>query len=106
MAMQIGVLVATAPHEGDRRSLQALLREALQQGHAVDLFLMDAGVHYALDAELAVWIGIGVDVTLCAQDAEAQGLDVGAAAARGVVLGSQRDHAQLLRRSDRFYSFT
>jgi sulfur relay (sulfurtransferase) complex TusBCD TusD component (DsrE family) len=104
--MHLGVLIATAPEEGDLPTLRSLLHEALQRGHDVDLFLMDAGVHYALDANLALWVAAGVDVTLCAHDAEAQGIDLRAAAARGVVLGTQRDHAQILRRSDRFYSFT
>lgn len=104
--MQIGVLIATAPDEGDLPSLQALMQEALQKGHDVDLFLMDEGVRYATDANLAVWVATGIDVMLCAHDAEARGVDLRLATARGVLLGTQRDHAFLLRRSDRFYSFT
>lgn len=104
--MQLGVLIATGPKEGDLPALQLLIQDALRNGHDIDLFLMDAGVRYALDANLSRWMAAGVDVTLCAHDAEAQGIDTAAVAARGVVLGSQRDHARLLRRSARFYSFT
>lgn len=104
--MQLGVLIATAPEEGDLPAVRSLIQDALRNGHEIDLFLMDQGVRYALDADLGRWVAAGVDVTLCAHDAEAQGVDTAAAAARGVVLGSQRDHAHLLRRSDRFYSFT
>lgn len=104
--MQLGVLVATAPEEGDLPALQSLIQDALRSGHDIDLFLMDQGVRYALDANLGLWVAAGVDVTLCAHDADAQGIDTAAVAARGVVLGSQRDHAHLLRHSDRFYSFT
>jgi hypothetical protein len=39
-------------------------------------------------------------------DAEERGIDCQAAAAAGVIIGSQHDHARLLRDSDHFLSFT
>ena len=67
---------------------------------------MDDGVGYALDPRLRAFVDSGVEVALCAMDAEARGLDCQRAAAAGILVGSQHDHARLVRDSDRFLSFT
>ena len=104
--MQLGVLIASSPTEGDAPLIESAVYGALQDGDSIDLFLMGDGVHYALLPSVRAFIAAGVDVTLCAMDAEAQSLDLTQAAAAGVTLGSQRDHAHLLLRSQRFLSFT
>jgi len=94
-----------AAHD-DFACVASALRSALAGGEDASLFLMDRGVLYAGDPRLLPLIAAGVDVALCATDAEAQGLDLDAAAARGILIGSQHDHARLVRDSDRFLSFT
>jgi len=105
-APRIGILVATGPDAGDFALIESAVAGGLAAGADVSIFLMDAGVGYALDRRLRPLLDSGVEVALCAMDAEARGLDCQAAAAAGVVLGSQHDHARLLRDSDRFLSFT
>lgn len=104
--MRLGVLIASSPDEGDAPLIASAVQAALQAGDHIELFLMADGVHYALSASIAAFIAAGADVTICAMDAEAHALDPDRITAAGVTLGSQRDHAHILRRSDRFLSFT
>ena len=104
--MRLGILLATGPQEGDFSVVESAVVAAQARGEDVDLFLMDAGVDYALDARLRAFVDAGVEVSLCAMDAEARGVDCQRVEAAGLVLGSQHDHARLLRDSDRFLSFT
>ena len=104
--MLIGVLVASSPAEGDGPLIESAVYGALQDGDSVELFLMGDGVLYALTPSMRAFLAAGVDVTVCAMDAEALAIDLEQAAAAGVTLGSQRDHAHLMRRSQRFLSFT
>lgn len=103
---RVAILLASGPDEGDLPLVEALARAALAEGYDVDLFLMDAGVRCALDPRLQALIQAGADATVCAMDAEAQGVSAEALVEAGVHLGSQHDHARLLRDSDRFLSFT
>jgi sulfur relay (sulfurtransferase) complex TusBCD TusD component (DsrE family) len=103
---RLGILIATAPQEGDWPLIEAVARAALSEGREVGLFLMDSGVAYAVDARLRSLLDHGVQCTLCAMDAEAQGLSPEAIVAVGVQLGSQHDHARLVRDSDQLLSFT
>jgi hypothetical protein len=120
--LRLGVLLATAPgecgtpgpctpdHAAAAADDFALVASAVQavrsDGGDASLFLMDRGVLYAADPRLLTLLADGVDVALCATDAEAQGLDLDACAAHGILVGSQHDHARLVRDSDRFLSFT
>lgn len=121
---RLAVLLATAPGEcfqplppasdpsshtplgDDFACVASALLSAVAAGDDATLFLMDQGVLYATDSRLLPLIAEGIDVALCATDAEAQGLDLVAAASHGILLGSQHDHARLVRDSDRFLSFT
>ncbi|MBL9005473.1 MAG: hypothetical protein JNJ46_14560 [Myxococcales bacterium] len=121
---RLAVLLATAPGErfqplppasdppshtlfaDDFACVASALRSAVAAGDDAALFLMDHGVLYATDPRLPPLLAEGIDVALCATDAEAQGLDLMAAASHGILLGSQHDHARLVRDSDRFLSFT
>jgi hypothetical protein len=104
--VRVGVLIASSPTEGDAPLIESALRTALAAGDELGVFLMGDGVHYALSPLLQSFLAAGVDVTVCAMDAEALGLDLPQVAAAGVVLGSQHDHAHLLLRSQRFLAFT
>lgn len=100
------MLIAASPDEGDAPLIAAAVEPALHAGDHIDLFLMADGVHYALAASTAAFIAAGAEVTVCAMDAEAHSLDLDRVVAAGVMLGSQRDHARIMLRSDRFLSFT
>lgn len=104
--MHLGVLIASDPAHGDAPLIASAVDAALQDGDSIELFLMADGVHYALTAGIAAYLAAGVEVTICAMDAEAHGLDPHELSAAGVTLGSQRDHAHILLRSERFLSFT
>lgn len=104
--MRLGVLIASAPTEGDAPLVASAVEAALLVGDSIELFLMADGVHYALTASMRAYLAAGADVTVCAMDAEAHGLDPAQLTAIGVTLGSQRDHAHILLRCDRFLSFT
>jgi sulfur relay (sulfurtransferase) complex TusBCD TusD component (DsrE family) len=103
---RLGLLLATAPSEGDFPVVAAAVKQALSAGRDISLFLMDDGVAYALDPRIGPLLQAGVEVTVCAMDAEAHGLSPSAIEMAGVLLGSQHDHARILRDSDRFLSFT
>jgi sulfur relay (sulfurtransferase) complex TusBCD TusD component (DsrE family) len=103
---QLGILVATSPRADDFALFASHVKAALERGHEVALFLMDDGTGYALDARVIALIDAGVEVAMCAMDAERRGIDCAQAEAAGVLVGSQYDHARLVRDSDRFLSFT
>ena len=105
-AAKLGILVATAPQAGDLPIVLSSIARALREGDDVALFLMDDGVGYALEPRVTSFIDEGLEIALCAMDAEARGLDFRRAEAAGVIIGSQYDHGRLLRDSDRFLSFT
>ena len=92
--------------EGDAPLIESAVAGALQAGDSIDMFLMGDGVQYALTPMVRRFIAAGVEVTVCAMDAEALAIDLQQAVAAGVILGSQRDHAHILLRSQRFLSFT
>ena len=100
------MLIASAPEEGDAPLIASAVEAALHAGDHIELFLMADGVHYALSPSIAAFIAAGAEVTICAMDAEANALDLDRITAAGVTLGSQRDHAHIMLRSDRFLSFT
>ncbi|HNN94710.1 MAG TPA: hypothetical protein PKI03_20680 [Pseudomonadota bacterium] len=90
----------------DLTDVCSALLAAVERGESAALFLMSRGVHYVLDPRLLALIGAGVDVSLCAMDAETERIDTDAIAALGIQLGSQHDHARLLRDADCFLSWT
>lgn len=103
---RLGLLLCTAPAEGDLPVVSAVALAALAAGHQVGLFLMDDAVAYVHDPRLQPLLDAGVDATVCATDAAARGLSEAQLSAAGLRAGSQRDHARLLRDSDRFLAFT
>lgn len=98
---------ATSPTGSDDFTyMQSALLAAIDRGESAALFLMSEGVRYALDPRLPPLLDVGVAVSLCAMDAEAHGLDPETISALGIELGSQHDHARLVRDAHQFLSWT
>lgn len=96
MALELGILVADA----------AMLSRALDLAAEADeaqLFLMDDGVRAAVAPALVAAVDEGLDVALCAMDAEARGV---APFAGGPRFGSQWDHAVMVRDAARVVAMT
>jgi hypothetical protein len=99
MGLELGVLLA------DERLLEramASLRAPAVEPREAGLFLMDEGVR-AARAPLVELLESGVDVSLCAGDAEARGVSPFDGGPR---FGSQYDHAVLVRDARRFVALT
>lgn len=96
MGPELGVLCASE-HRVD--AAFGFVREA---AHA-SLFLMHTGVKALADARLSSLLDDGVDVTVCAMNAEAHGF---APREGGPRFGSQYDHAALVREVRRFVALT
>ena len=100
--MTLGIVLATPPARGDFEHVEGLARAARGRGLEVGLFLMDEAVRWAGDPRLAGLLDEGCEVTAC-------GLSLTRAALEpltGVVVGSQDDHAALVRRAERMVAFT
>jgi sulfur relay (sulfurtransferase) complex TusBCD TusD component (DsrE family) len=100
MGPSLGILLA----EHDRAGVAVeLLRALAPSPSEAALFLMDDGVHAAADARVRALVDEGAEVSLCAMDAEARGVhfDLG-----GIRLGSQHDHAEMLRTAARVIAMT
>ena len=100
--MTLGIVLSTPPERGDFEHVEGLARAARGRGLEVGLFLMDQAVRWAGDPRVAGLLDEGCDVVAC-------GLSVTRAAIAclpGVVVGSQDDHAALVRRADRLVAFT
>jgi hypothetical protein len=83
MDLELGILIAD-----DRAELPSIERP-----EATQLFLMDEGVRLASDARIVALVDAGLEATVCATDAEARHVVPPA----GVRLGSQYDHATMIR---------
>jgi sulfur relay (sulfurtransferase) complex TusBCD TusD component (DsrE family) len=95
--LRFGFLLASA-EPGDVALLARLAAAAIDGGHDVRVFLMDDGVSVVGDPALAALAERGVELALCASDADARG----ACAPDVVTLGSQLDHAGFARDCDRW----
>lgn len=99
---RLAVVVSTPPARGDFDRAERLARAARARGAQVALFLMDAATPWAADARTAALADDGCDVFVCGTNASAQAVT----AAHGVIVGSQDDHARLVRAADRVVAFT
>lgn len=103
---RVGILCASRPAAGDLPLILAAAQAALAEGAEVEIFAMDDGVLLLAEPDFLALLAGGAEVAVCAMDAEAHGVDLATAELRGVTLGDQSDHARILRRCDRFLSFT
>lgn len=102
--MRLALVLATPAASGDARAVIELARAARRADAPVDVFAMGRGVE-ALAAEAAAVAALldeGCEILACATSCAALGVEL----APGVTLGSQDDHAALVRRADRVLSFT
>jgi sulfur relay (sulfurtransferase) complex TusBCD TusD component (DsrE family) len=99
MAPSLGILLADA-----LRLDEALAR--IETPEETQLFLMDDGVHAAVDARVRALLDEGAEIALCAMDAEARGLRESDGPAFGVRFGSQFDHAVMMREARRVIALT
>ncbi len=71
------------------------------QGHDVSIFLMYDGVYNVNKKEFAELVDKGVEIAICAFNAEQRKV----AKVDGILFGSQYDHACIASDVDRFISF-
>jgi hypothetical protein len=95
-----GIVVSTPVARGDCARAERIARAARAAGHEVLLFVMSDAAPWAASAAAAALVDEGCDVTVCATSLGAS------AAAAGVVVGSQDDHAALVARADRLVALT
>jgi hypothetical protein len=97
--MTLGLVVARAADFGH---VEALASAARARGLEVGVFLMDEAVRFAADPRGAALLDEGCEVWACGLSVTRAGIEC----ARGIVAGSQDDHAALVHRADRVVAFT
>ncbi len=97
---RLALIVATPAARGDFERAERLARAARGRGLEVAIFLMADAAGWAADARAAALVEDGCEVVVC-------GTNLGErAAAAGVVVGSQDDHARIVSRADRVVALT
>lgn len=99
--MKLGILLTTSPENENTNSVIAISSAALEQGHEVFIFLMYEGVYNIHKKEFSELVNKGVNITLCALNAEQRKVNK----VDGVLFGSQYDHACNASEVDRFLTF-
>jgi sulfur relay (sulfurtransferase) complex TusBCD TusD component (DsrE family) len=96
--MILGILLITKGYSED---VVGLTRAALQQGHEVNLFMMDDGVFYSQDAQVAGLAGqTGVTLSLCERSCQWRDIEEHMIP-DGVTAGSQMQNAIMHNSADR-----
>jgi sulfur relay (sulfurtransferase) complex TusBCD TusD component (DsrE family) len=99
--MKLGILLTTSPENENTNTVIAISKAAREEGHEVSIFLMYDGVYNVNKKEFAELVDKGVDIAICAFNAEQR--NVGKM--DGILFGSQYDHACIASDVDRFISF-
>jgi sulfur relay (sulfurtransferase) complex TusBCD TusD component (DsrE family) len=99
--MKLGILLTTSPENENTNTVIEISKAAREEGHEVSIFLMYDGVYNVNKKEFAELAGKGVDIAICAFNAEQR--NVGKI--DGILFGSQYDHACIANDVDRFISF-
>jgi sulfur relay (sulfurtransferase) complex TusBCD TusD component (DsrE family) len=99
--MKLGILLTTSPENENTNTVIELSKVAREEGHEVSIFLMYDGVYNVNKKEFAEMAGKGVDIAICAFNAEQRKV----AKVDGILFGSQYDHACIASSVDRFISF-
>ncbi len=100
--MKLGILLATSPEHEDGHTAIRLAEAALGLGYEASIFLMDDGVYHVHNPALRELMERGVEVGLCAHNAEERHVKE----QEGFLWGSQFHLALLVNRCDRFVAFT
>jgi len=99
--MKLGILLTTSPENENTNTVIKISKAARDEGHEVSIFLMYDGVYNVNKREFAELVDKGVDIAICAFNAEQR--KVGKI--EGILFGSQYDHACIASDVDRFISF-
>ncbi len=99
--MKLGILLTTSPENENTNTVIEICRAARNAGHEVSLFLMYDGDYNVNNKEFASLVDIGVNMAICALNAEQRKI----AKVDGILFGSQYDHACIAGDVDRFISF-
>ena len=99
--MKLGILLTTSPENENTNTVIELSKAAREEGHEVSIFLMYDGVYNVNKKEFAALIDKGVDIAICAFNAEQRKIEN----VEGILFGSQYDHACIANEVDRFISF-
>jgi sulfur relay (sulfurtransferase) complex TusBCD TusD component (DsrE family) len=99
--MKLGILLTTSPENENTNTVISISSAAREQGHEVSIFLMYDGVYNIQKKEFTYLIEKGVNITVCAFNAEQRNI----ARVDGILFGSQYDHACIASEVDRFISF-
>jgi len=99
--MKLGILLTTSPENENTNTVIAISRAAREQGHEVSIFLMYDGVYNIHKKEFAELTGKGVNIAVCALNAEQRKIG----RVEGILFGSQYDNACIANDVDRFISF-
>ena len=96
--MMLGMLLIS---QGYRDDVLGLARAALEQGHDVNLFMMDDGVFYSQDAEVAgLAAREGVTISLCERSCQWRSIEEDMIP-QGITAGSQMQNAVMHNSADR-----
>lgn len=99
--MKLGILLTTSPESENTNTVIAISKAAREEGHEVSIFLMYDGVYNVNIKEFAALVDKGVDIAICAFNAEQRKIGK----VDGILFGSQYDHACIAGDVDRFLSF-
>jgi len=99
--MKLGILLTTNSENENTNTVIEISKAARDEGHEVSIFLMYDGVYNVNKKEFAELVEKGVDIAICAFNAEQR--KVGKI--DGILFGSQYDHACIASDVDRFISF-
>ncbi len=99
--MKLGILLISSPENENTNTVIEISRAAREQGHEVSIFLMYDGVYNVHKKEFAELVDRGVSIAVCALNAEQRNVQK----VKGILFGSQYDHACIAGDVDRFISF-
>jgi sulfur relay (sulfurtransferase) complex TusBCD TusD component (DsrE family) len=99
--MKLGILLTTSPEYENTNTVIEISKAARDEGHEVSIFLMYDGVYNVNLKEFAGLVEKGVEIAICAFNAEQRKV----AKVDGILFGSQYDHACMAGDVDRFISF-
>lgn len=99
--MKLGILLTTSPENENTNTVISISSAAREQGHEVSIFLMYDGVYNIQKKEFTDLIEKGVNIAVCALNVEQRNIT----RVKGVLFGSQYDHACIASDVDKFISF-
>jgi len=99
--MKLGILLTTSPESENTNTVIEISKAAREEGHEVSIFLMYDGVYNVNIKDFAELVKKGVDIAICAFNAEQRKISK----IDGILFGSQYDHACIANDVDRFISF-